>query len=81
MILSLIVGQGAKLALVGVAIGIATALAVTRLLAGLLYGVGANDPLTFLGVAILLLLVAMAASYLPARRAMSVDPMTALREE
>jgi len=80
-IMRLIVGQGAKLAVGGVLVGVVSALALTRLMAGLLYGVGATDSLTFFGVELLLFLVAIAASYIPARRAMRVDPMTALRTE
>ena len=80
-VLRLIVGHGAKMALIGVAVGVAASLAVTRLMAKLLFGVSAYDPLTFLAVACLLILVALAASYIPARRAMRVDPMTALRYE
>jgi predicted permease len=80
-ILRLIVGQGARLALTGIAIGIAAALALTRLMKTLLFGVSATDPLTFSGVSILLIVVALAACYIPARRATRVDPMTALRNE
>ncbi len=80
-VLQLVLGQGARAALLGIAIGIAAALALTRLMASLLFGVSASDPLTFAGVAILLTLVALAASYIPARRAMCVDPLTALRHE
>ena len=80
-VMRLVLGQGAKLALIGVAIGIAAALGLTRLMANQLFGVTAHDPLTFVAVAILLTLVALLACYLPARRAVRVDPMIALRYE
>jgi predicted permease len=80
-ILSLVVGQGVKLALIGAAVGIAGAFAATRLLSNLLFGVTPTDPTTFAGVFLLLLLVAVLASWLPARRATKVDPMEALRHE
>jgi predicted permease len=80
-VLRSILGQGAKMTLLGVAIGIVAALALARLMSTMLYGVSASDPFTFLGVAALLMLVALAACYLPARRAMHVDPIVALRCE
>ena len=69
------------MALIGVAIGMVSALGLTRLMANQLFGVSAHDPLTFAGVALLLIIVAMAACYMPAQRAMRVDPMIALRHE
>jgi len=77
----LVVGQGLKLAAIGIAIGIVAAFGLARLMSSLLYGVSTADLETFAGVAILLALVALLASYVPARRAMRVDPMTALRYE
>jgi ABC-type antimicrobial peptide transport system permease subunit len=77
--LHLILRQGAKLAVLGLGIGVVFALLLTRLMADLLYGVSATDPLTFGVVAISLLGVAVAACYIPARRATRVDPMVALR--
>jgi putative ABC transport system permease protein len=80
-ILRLIIGEGARLTIIGGAIGIIVALSATRWVASLLYGVTARDPLTFAGVIVLLAIVSGAACYLPARRAMRVDPMVALRYE
>jgi len=78
-ILRLVVGHGFRLAVVGVALGIAGALGLTRLMTTLLFHVSATDPATFAIVALLFLLVALAASYVPARRAVKIDPMAALR--
>ena len=77
----LVVGQGLKLTSIGICIGLAASLGLMRLMASQLYGVSAADPLTFAGMAIVLAVVALAACYIPARRAMRMDPMTALRYE
>jgi len=80
-VLRTVLGQGAKMALFGLAIGIGAALALSHLLSTMLFGVSATDPWTFLGVGGLLMVVALAACYIPARRAMRVDPINALRYE
>jgi len=80
-VLRLVLGQGMRTAVTGLAIGIAASFALTRAMQSLLFGVNANDPLTFAGVALLLAAAALLANYVPARRATKVDPMVALRYE
>lgn len=78
-VLWLLLGQSMKLALIGIGLGLLLAFVVTRFASSLLYGVSASDPVVFGGTALLLVLVALLASYLPARRATRIDPITALR--
>jgi predicted permease len=80
-VLALVVGQGMKLAAIGLLVGLTTAIAVTRVMGSLLFGVTATDPVTFVAIALILGGVALLACYIPARRAINVDPMTALRYE
>jgi putative ABC transport system permease protein len=80
-VLRLVVGEGMSVALGGAVAGLAGALLLTRLMRSLLYGVGPSDPATYAAVALLLLGVALLASYLPARRAARIDPIVALRQD
>ena len=80
-ILQMVLRQGLELAIAGAALGLVGALIVSHLMAGLLYGVRPTDPLTFVGVTLVLTAVALAASYIPAMQAMRVDPLVALRYE
>jgi putative ABC transport system permease protein len=80
-VVRMILGQGVRLALIGVVIGVVASFVLTRLMASQLFQVSPTDPLTFIGVAAMLVLVAIAACYIPARRASKVDPMVALRYE
>ncbi len=80
-VLRLIVGEGIRMTLLGIAIGLAGSFVITRVLAGMLYGVGATDPATFVGVTFLLFGIAVLACWIPARRATKVDPLVALRTE
>jgi len=80
-VVRLVLGEGLKLICVGIVLGLAGALLVTRLLSSMLYGVGTTDPLTFASVSLLLMTVALLACYIPARRAVRMNPLTALRAE
>ncbi len=80
-VLKLILGQGARLAVYGIAAGLLGAAALTRLMGAMLFGVSPTDAQTFALISILLAIVALGASYLPSRRAMALDPVTALRHE
>jgi putative ABC transport system permease protein len=80
-VLRMVLRLGAKIAFIGVAIGLAVSIGLARLMSSLLFSVSPNDPLTLAGVAFVLIVVAMLACYIPARRATKVDPMVALRYE
>jgi putative ABC transport system permease protein len=80
-ILSLVVGEGLKLSAAGIVIGLAGALAITRVMSSMLVGVNATDPFTFAAIVVLFVLIATTASWIPARRASRLDPMAAIREE
>jgi putative ABC transport system permease protein len=80
-ILKLVIGRGVGMTFIGIVLGLIASFGLTRFLAGLLYGVTAIDPLTFIGIPILLLVVSVLACYIPARRATKVDPLVALRYE
>ena len=80
-VLKMAVGQGFKLVLIGVAIGLAAAFVLTRVMTSLLFGVSATDPVTFVAISLVLISVAVLASYIPALRASRIDPMVALRHQ
>ncbi len=80
-VFQLVVGDGTRLAVIGVVLGVVAAFGATRVISSLLYNVTATDPISFAGTAVFLVAVAVAASYFPARRATAVDPLIALRSE
>jgi len=80
-VMAMVVGQGMTMTIVGTAIGVAASAALARLMSSLLFGVSAVDPVTFVAIPLLLIAVALAACYVPARRAMRVDPLQTLRSE
>jgi putative ABC transport system permease protein len=80
-VLKLVLGQGMRMALIGVGVGVAAAIGLTRLMSKMLFQVSATDPVTLIGVSVVLTAVALAACYIPARRAMRTDPIIALRYE
>jgi putative ABC transport system permease protein len=80
-ILSFVVGQGMALSLFGVTLGLAAALLLTRLIRSMLFGVAATDPFTFAGISLLLAMITLLATYIPARRATQIDPMISLRQD
>ena len=80
-VMAMVVGQGMTMTIVGTAIGVAVSAALARLMSSLLFGVSAADPATFVAIPMLLIAVALAACYVPARRAMRVDPLQTLRSE
>jgi len=80
-VLRLVVGHGMRLAAIGLLVGSVAAFFAARAMAALLFGIRPSDPLTYIGIAVILALAALAASYIPARRATAVDPMVALRYE
>jgi ABC-type antimicrobial peptide transport system permease subunit len=80
-VLRLVIGEGMRLALIGALLGLGGALALTRLMKTLLFGVSATDPLTFIVIAAVLIIVALLACWIPARRAASMDPLVGLRVE
>ena len=80
-VVKLVIGQGMKLAIIGVTIGLIASLALTRTMKTLLFGIRATDPVTFAAIALLLTFVALLACFVPARRATTIDPLTTLRQE